>query len=497
MLSDTSFDTKLNNSQSPVFDSPQKKRARALEAQAVIDAKNFIPSQKNALLGKDANRVVKSEKNEKYGDFRRLAFAQKLLFEKDVKAVRSGKIHRTRLCHSCRTFNAESISLNVSKNPNKNRASFSGLQTCANVWACPVCSKRIATERGKDITKVNKKMTETGHVPIMITLTASHTINTPLRSQVENFRSAWDMLKRDGTWTRQMKRLGIKHRILAREITWGAINGWHYHMHMLLFVNADLLKALDAESLQNWRDKLTTRWISCLKNNELTGDFEHALNVKASGNVKASYISKLGLESDTTNVDYELTSGRQKNYKGRNIWNILRRASEGDEWCAKLYVEYVRVMSGNFWITWSRGLKDLCEIDVMTDEEIAETTPDAEEMTHLMDITDEEYMPVRKLRKFAELLELAGESKSENNVRYYLEELMVEYNSSHKTKDDRRMLEQYQSLDKTLTAWRKAYNRRSWRAGKAGKSFLDEQPEWVVDSYKKWNELRDKLHIRD
>ena len=446
-----------------------------------VDIQGQEKSQISASLGKVANKVANSTNSAKFGAFRRLAFAQKVLIDNDVKSKQSGNIHRTRLCHSCRSYNAESISLNISSDVNKQKASLSGVQTCASVWTCPVCAPRIAMQRGKEITFTNEAMKVLGFAPIMITLTARHNLETGLGWHKGQFKLAWKRLQRDGSWKRLLKKLGISHRITSREVTWGALNGWHYHMHLLLYIPFDVLRNLADTELESWIDKLKKRWLACLSAKGLDGDYDHALNVKADGDVKASYLAKLGLTDETTNTNYELSAGRNKHYQGRNIWSILRKASEGDEHSVALYLEYAQAMSGDKWITWSNGLKDLVGLDEMPEEEAAALEDSPDVMEHLMDIGDDEYLPVRKMRAYADLLDLAAVSRSEVVVRQWLVKLKEEYQATQAYKDRQRMLAQYKALDAKMTAFRVNYNRR--------RTVVD-PPAWWFADIEKWRQLK-------
>lgn len=103
-------------------------------------------------LGKDAKYVAASSKRvDKFSHFRKLDHARKALFDADVKNKKGEGIHRTRLCHAARSYNAESISLKISHDASKKNANLSGVQTCGSVWSCPVCSRRIATQRGREV----------------------------------------------------------------------------------------------------------------------------------------------------------------------------------------------------------------------------------------------------------------------------------------------------------------------------------------------------------
>src|SRR5690606_4995850 len=109
-----------------------------------------IPAPKK--LGKDANIAAAPSKSDKFRNYKLLSFAQAILIKNDIKAANSENAHRTRLCHAVRNRNADSITLNISRENSPLRtASLGGVQTCGSVWSCPVCARRIAVQRGDEI----------------------------------------------------------------------------------------------------------------------------------------------------------------------------------------------------------------------------------------------------------------------------------------------------------------------------------------------------------
>lgn len=374
----------------------------------------------NDLLGKDANIVASFQNVDYFRQWRLLAHAQKLLIEANVKTSRTNNPHRTRLCHAVRAFNADSIAVKIPSSSHELKATLSGVQTCGSVWSCPVCAKKIAIERGHEIKHTIQEMKKLGFVPIMITLTASHTYTMRLADFKGLFKSAWRKMSQDGTYNRLKKELKIKHSIKANEVTYGDRNGWHYHSHGLLFIPIDTLKRLSDGELKEWTDKLTDVWLRCLKDNDLSGSRERALNIKAHGEIEETYIAKLGLSDDTSNLNYELTSGANKYYKGLNIWEILRRATNGRDRYARLYVEYVEAMTGDNWITYSHGLKKLVGIIDKEDKDISEDESETSYYETLVELNDMQYAVIRKYRAYHDLLKIAAELRSAEAVMNFV-----------------------------------------------------------------------------
>lgn len=413
--------------------------------------------RESASLGKDAKYVAASKKRiDSYRIYRLLGHAQKLLFDADAKN-KTGNIHRTRLCHNARAYQAETISVRIPRDERKSKASLSGVQTCGSIWACPICAKRIATQRGKEISQAIDYMAEAGNVAVMVSNTARHTANDSLAGFKNKFKAAHRMFVQSRRWRDLKSKFGIQHSIKAVEGTWGIENGWHYHQHSILFLNADLLNAVAPVVFSVWVEAARQLWLHCLEKNGLDGVGEIAFDVQADHDVKKNYLSKLGLDDETSKLDYELSAGHNKTSGGAKIWQILEKSWEGDALASKLYIEWVEAMSGDQWIVFSNGLKELCGILEVEDEDASLFDDIEEEVTNetLLDISDEEFMPVRKLQKVADLLELAANSRNADTVREWLRKLAIEWNNSGAGNERDRLLAQLKAMEMKRDNWRK------------------------------------------
>lgn len=440
-----------------------------------------------ARLGKDANIVARTKPADKFRTYRLLGHAQKLLIEAETKS-RSGNVHRTRLCHNVRAFQAETITLKIPSAPELKNASLSGVQTCGSVWSCPVCAKRIATQRGNEISQAIDKMIASGHVPIMITNTARHDLQFHLKPFKNAFKEAHRYFVQSRRWRELKAQLGIEHNIKAVEATYTLENGWHYHQHAILFVQADALKMLEPEALETWKIMARDLWLDALERYGLSGTKERAFHVQASGDVKRDYLAKLGLENESSNLDYELSSGHNKTRGGLKIWQILERAWQGSEQHAALYIEFVEAMSGDNWITWSHGLKELCAIGEIEDEQAAAADgSESFEQIPLMQISDDEFLPVRKLHALADLLQLAANTRSEVMCRDFLRTLATEWNNSGAGAERSRMELQFKIVQDRFMLMRKHWNH-------IGQHAPEDHEFWKLA--KQMRELAEKLEIK-
>lgn len=239
------------------------------------------------------------------------------------------------------------------------KAFFAGVESCGNVWACPICSAKIQYRRGLEIKKAVDKAYKQGYRVTMITFTHPHHRGDSLSGLIARQNKALRYF-RMGKWSDNWKKaIGYFGTITAAEVTKGD-NGWHWHHHVLYISKSD-----------NWDENaLKARWINCLKRAGFNSDknrmdiYTHGLNVMK--NCHASdYLAKMGLKS--WGIENELQAGHRKE-AGRGGVTPFQLAEDGrwDEWN-----EYVLATRGRKQLVWSKGLKNWACIEELTDEEIA------------------------------------------------------------------------------------------------------------------------------
>lgn len=407
-------------------------------------ADNSEKTKLTASLGTTANTTpTQAPTNAKtHGDnllrYRELSFAQKILSQYNVPNQSLTDVHRTRVCHLHKTYQADSISVNVSESNNSSRASLSGVQTCSSVWSCPVCASRIALERRSEIKKALSWADENDYMVFMVTLTARHNIQSRLKSFRHKFKLAHDDWNGNGTMYRLRKKHRIRYTIKSVEVTYGD-NGWHYHYHILMFIEKKYMLQLDDSALEMMTDKMRESWVYQLNKHGLSAVGEHALNVQAHGNVTEKYLTKLGVGlDDTTDASYEMT-GNQTKDKSVTVWSILSKARRGyqagdgmrNKW-SRLYSQYCVAMMGQAWITWTPKFKDLVGINDIDDDTANELQAELERetMRKLLDISSRQFKAVRHYRAVADLLSIAGESKDVTSVTDWLDTLREYYDES-------------------------------------------------------------------
>ena len=115
------------------------------------------------------------------------------------------------------------------------RAHYSGLQTCASVWSCPVCSARIQAERADELLRAVERAHACGLKVALLTLTMRHRKRDKLKLLWDGLSQAWQpAIATDRAVRRARDAVGMVSWVRRVEATHGR-KGWHLHVHALLF----------------------------------------------------------------------------------------------------------------------------------------------------------------------------------------------------------------------------------------------------------------------
>lgn len=235
----------------------------------------------------------------------------------------------------------------------------SGVRSCGSVWSCPVCSRTVKTRRAVELSAAAARHVELGGNLSMMTLTVRHDASMSLvkvrRGVGESYRKLQSL-----TSYRRLARLMLG-RVTATEVTLGQ-NGWHPHLHVLLFLREGVSEAELEAAVSAVRDD----WLSLVDG--ILGvrpSLERGVHVLHFGSdvaaVAAGYISK---------VAKELTASDLKS--GRDPFVLLDGVMEGDARSVAKWVEFCDAMKGKQSLSWSKGLRALLGLGrQLSDEEIA------------------------------------------------------------------------------------------------------------------------------
>lgn len=338
---------------------------------------------------------------------------------------------RVQLCRRAVADQAAGVSVKVTGTGHAARAGFSGVQTCGSVWACPVCSERINAGRQAELEQGIANWLEAGHAVMFLTLTMRHHAGHRLADLLETISPAWNRLTSgagsawnglhgkprfyrggkadhamavledgDETFIGQYSRwsagdaalYGIRGFCRLVEVKHGR-NGWHPHIHALLFLE----RPLTDEQTADLRGRLFGRWqkeLDRLGFSVLEGVGLDLRPVTRDG--IAAYFAKNTYALEPGRAAYEVTGSttKQLGKGGETPFQFLARMFDPatlevtDRGLLRLWHEWEQASKGRRQLTWSRGMRDLLELEKeREDTELAEddTLEGAELVTFTLD----------------------------------------------------------------------------------------------------------------
>lgn len=264
---------------------------------------------------------------------------------------------------------------------------LAGIQRCASPFVCPVCGRRIAAKRREDVAFTTSAMLQKGWSFCFITFTARHKYTDSLADFIDRFQESARKMRGTRQYKAFCERWHLDHSIRTAEVTLDhpdskAKSGWHWHAHMLAFLNRPLLSTAEAEQMQS---ELVAMWqkacnfyglhvdskvgltierphFKTKKGEVIYGDAENLIKV-------ADYMAK--------NVSFEAAPApsAKAGRKSERItsWQLFGLvALHGRKDLIEKLNEFICAIKGRRSIYFSRGLADLVGLNEETDEEALE-----------------------------------------------------------------------------------------------------------------------------
>lgn len=301
---------------------------------------------------------------------------------------------------NCLRLRQKGKDIQVIRSKEYGKASYSGLQTCGSVWACPVCAAKISERRRVELQTAITLHKASGGDVILATYTNAHHLGDDIVQVLKGQAKALDYLNTDRASRLLFDEMGCIGQVRAMEVTHGRLrrfnNGWHPHYHVLLFVRSGL-------DLVDLADRLFVRWqLACGKAGLKLPSREHGLRLD-DGSKAAAYASKWGLES-------EMTKGHtKKSTDGETPFDLLRvYLVGGDKQAGALFREFALAFKGKRQLHWSARLKKLFGIGDLSDEELANKQDDKAVLLGTITLDQWRYIIQREARSL--ILELAEQS---------------------------------------------------------------------------------------
>jgi len=240
------------------------------------------------------------------------------------------------------------------------RAYFAHVAACGLVWVCPTCSTMIRTRRAEELERGTSEWVSRGGSLVMMTLTVRHNASLPLDRVRASLQSAWRVEQsRKSYMSLRELTAGV---VRSTEVTIGD-NGWHPHLHLLLFVrpgvSSDEVMSLLPALITDWRSL-----VGAALDDVLPPSVERAIDLTFFDDAAAAahYVSKIAKE---------ITQSNSKS--GRDPFSLLDVEGLARPRAVARFLEYLDSMRGVQSLSWSKGLRALLGLSVpLSDEELAQ-----------------------------------------------------------------------------------------------------------------------------
>lgn len=312
--------------------------------------------------------------------------------QKDLRY--SFNFHRTSQCKFLMTSNY----VEVNKAKNIKSSFYTGLQTCGSVWSCPVCCAKIQEKRRSEVSKALDYFYSNNFQAVLITFTFSHKKEDLLQDILNKFLLALNKMKSGNQFTLFKKRVNFQGLIRSLEITHSEKNGFHPHTHELWFLDKNTNKKDFVSFIQN------KFLLACKKSKLLNDNSDLKSFLKRSIDIKFNCRSSdyLNKQDDQKNlswgIDRELTKSSNKT---SHPFSFL---SQNTIRSRELFLEFSIAVKGKSQLFWSRGLKNLVNIEDKSDQELSEK----EEKSEILGLLDvEQWKFIRRFNLRAQILDIA------------------------------------------------------------------------------------------
>jgi len=314
-----------------------------------------------------------------------------------------------RVCNCGKLRIDKEMPVDVRYDSDKNRASFGNLQYCGSVWTCPDCSKKVSLAKKELVAEAVTSANAKGMHVAMLTLTIPHYLGDDLKDLLTKMKKAKNYLftnRNSREWFADQ--FPIVGEITATEVKYSDRNGFHPHLHILLFLNREYQK----EDIQRIENDIYEFWAEkCVKQGLGMPSRKHGIDLKMEKTGEktfASYIAKWGLASELTQSHMKIGN---KNMSSLTMWEVLDLAqmetSTSDKY-SRIFRTYARAFKGARQIRPSNGLLELLGLkNIEEDEDLAnEKEEESSQVYDALFLSEQDWWTLCYHKKRVEFLEL-------------------------------------------------------------------------------------------
>jgi len=227
-------------------------------------------------------------------------------------------------------------------------AYFTGIMTCKSIWTCPVCAERIICERIGQL----KDALQSGYKTVMVTVTLQHSKYDRLSDLLRSLKDAVKRLKSGRWWSNYKDRWGVVAYVSSYEITWGDVNGWHPHAHILLF-----LDAVDVDVDLMWSE-LVTKYTDIVSKLGGYASRNHSVDVTLGDDDVKDYLIKHVTVDDGLALEMSSSDTKDgRSHYSKTFWDLVY-LSKYFGYAVDLIKEYAHATFRLQSMIWSRGAKE-------------------------------------------------------------------------------------------------------------------------------------------
>lgn len=245
----------------------------------------------------------------------------------------------------------------------ENGTGIRGVQRCASIHVCPLCQPKIRAGRAGEIREAARVWVEGGGDLLFLTATVPHDQGDDLDALWRSVSGVWSSIWRHRRWKSLCAQLGLEGYTRTIETNHGG-NGWHPHVHALLFLE----RPLSRREARLVRGVFSALWCEAVER-------EGWRRPSGQHGVRVDQVDKLdALAAYLGKIDAELARADLKEGRdgSRSPLALLAAAIGGDAQALALWTEFERASKGKLAMTWSRGLKRRLGVEEVTDQELAE-----------------------------------------------------------------------------------------------------------------------------